>query len=140
MRKVCAQLRIVEAEVFGTSGFPITSWMDPISGFGPTCFFAGRQTRRDPRASHGALHVSPSEPLDFCERRASGDGPKLLEKLQLRGGSGISSHSCLRLCSRVRCRDQRFLGTRFAADLYEDIPLFLNVEQPVIKNIGSLFR
>ena len=37
MRKVCAQLRIVEAEVFGTSGFPITSWMDPISGFGPTC-------------------------------------------------------------------------------------------------------
>jgi hypothetical protein len=44
------------------------------------------------------------------------DGPKLLEKLQLRGGSGISSHSCLRLCSRVRCRDQRFLGTRFAAD------------------------
>jgi hypothetical protein len=34
----------------------------------------------------------------------------------IRGGSGISSHSCLRLCSRVRCHDQRFLGTRFAAD------------------------
>jgi hypothetical protein len=69
MRKVCAQLRIVEAEVFGTSGFPITSWMDGRSPTAAICAVVERDLSPSPSPFFSRTH---GPPRDHRARRLPG--------------------------------------------------------------------